>query len=564
MPQYSKAIKKMAVDFGEGTVSLSKGLYDILSASIAPAKALDVLAVAAKAAKAGLTTTAVAADAITTILNAYRLSADKAANISDILFATVKRGKLTFEELAQSIGKVAATAAVAGLSFEEVSAAIATMTRSGLNAFLATTALRSIISGFLKPMESAKKAAAGLGIELNSTTLRTIGLTGVLEKLKDASPELLAALIPNRRALAGFAAMIKNTSGQLYDLNLMMNSAGLTQKAYEKMTSTLKFKLDKLKQSFVILAVTIGETMGPAFETLTEVTIDATKKIHSFVEKNKYTISEWAEKVVTWLGFVKNSFVEFVKWLSKDWGANIRTALEATVPIWVALGISIKRIFKDIWEDFYATGFVYVKRTGAMMRDYFSKWSQLLKFYLSSAYPQPMTFAEAIKKATKAAGVFVGSKYKKGGYEKEFPFGELKSVDELIKNIGKDFTDAWEKMLALLPDDVKDPIEKHFKETQEIIAAITEKYERMRTEIAEKAGGPTGGLGGAPGAPGAPGAAEGGGRIGFVGFREAWGALAQSLQRDKTQENLLRETINQGKTLDNINDGIEDLDFGMS
>ena len=248
MPQYSKAVKKMATEFGEGTATLSKGLYDILSASIAPAKALDVLAVSAKAAKAGLTTTAVAADAITTILNAYRMSADDAGKVSDILFATVKRGKLTFEELANSVGKVAATASVAGLSFEEVSAAIATMTRSGLNAFLATTALRSIVVSFLKPMSSAKKAAKELGLEMSASTLKTMGLTGVLMKLKDASAEQIAAIIPNTRGLAGFSAMVKNTADQIYDLNLMLNSAGLTQIAYEKMTKTLSFSLSRLKE----------------------------------------------------------------------------------------------------------------------------------------------------------------------------------------------------------------------------------------------------------------------------------------------------------------------------
>ena len=69
MPAYGEAIKQMAMEFGEGTDTLSKGLYDILSASVAPAKAMKVLAVSAKAAKAGMTSTAVAADAITTILN---------------------------------------------------------------------------------------------------------------------------------------------------------------------------------------------------------------------------------------------------------------------------------------------------------------------------------------------------------------------------------------------------------------------------------------------------------------------------------------------------------------
>ncbi|MDD5728823.1 MAG: phage tail tape measure protein, partial [Victivallales bacterium] len=104
MPEYSKKLEDMAVKFGESTEVLTKGLYDILSASIEPAKALDVLTVAVKAAKAGMTDTGVATDAITTMLNAYGLSADKAGMISDWFFSVVKRGKTTFPELAANIG----------------------------------------------------------------------------------------------------------------------------------------------------------------------------------------------------------------------------------------------------------------------------------------------------------------------------------------------------------------------------------------------------------------------------------------------------------------------------
>ena len=93
MEAYNDGIRKMSVEFGEGTDTLAKGLYDILSASIDPAQALDVLAILAKAARAGLTDTGIAADAITTILNAYGLSADHAESVSDLLFKTVKKGK---------------------------------------------------------------------------------------------------------------------------------------------------------------------------------------------------------------------------------------------------------------------------------------------------------------------------------------------------------------------------------------------------------------------------------------------------------------------------------------
>jgi len=187
MPRYGIALRKMAVEYGEGTATLSKGLYDILSASVAATKALDVLTASVKAGKAGMTTTAIAADAITTILNSYKLTAEKATDVSDLLFAVVKRGKLTFEELASRIGRVASIAYQCGLSLEEMGAAIATMTRAGIQADIAVTSLRALMMSFLKPTEDAKIAAADFGLELTSATLKAIGLTGLLQKLKGAS-----------------------------------------------------------------------------------------------------------------------------------------------------------------------------------------------------------------------------------------------------------------------------------------------------------------------------------------------------------------------------------------
>lgn len=54
---FVKAIRKLAVETGEGTETLASGLYDILSASVPTSQALDMLGVSARAAKAGLTDT---------------------------------------------------------------------------------------------------------------------------------------------------------------------------------------------------------------------------------------------------------------------------------------------------------------------------------------------------------------------------------------------------------------------------------------------------------------------------------------------------------------------------
>ncbi len=364
MPLYSKRLKEMATNFGESTATLSNGLYDILSASVAADKAIDVLTVSVKAAKAGMTNTAIAADAITSVINSYGFAAEDAAKISDILFATVKRGKLTFAELAGNIGKVSAIASTANVSFEELSAAIATMTRAGLQADIATTALRGLMVAFLKPTKEAKEMAKKFGFEINSATLKSIGLVGVLKKLKGATAEQLVAIVPNVRGLAGLAASLKQVEGQASDLKLMLNATGLTQTAYTKMTSTLGFELSRLKQMFIITSVVIGEKFAPMIRM-------ASVAMRTWLEDNRGKIKGWAVSVVVGIAIVIKKFKEWfdmirsgeaakafeqmtnviINVLKKLWEFLKTTALPAGIEIGRALGKGIAQALKESLKD---------------------------------------------------------------------------------------------------------------------------------------------------------------------------------------------------------------------
>lgn len=277
LPGMTDAVRDMSVEFGEGTETLNKGLYDILSASIDASKALDVLEVSAMAAKGGITGTGTAADVLTTVLNSYGLEADKALWVSDILFATVAGGKTTFNELAQSVGQVAAVASIANLSFEEVGAALATMTRAGLQTTLAVTALKGVVNTFLSPTDDAIKVAAEFGLELNSTTLKTIGLVGVMEKLKDVRAEDVSSIFSNIRAFTGMATLLQQVDGYQNDLINTTNASGRTQTAYRKNTKTLIQTTAEYTQSTKDLAVELGESLSPmanlALKSLTALNI---------------------------------------------------------------------------------------------------------------------------------------------------------------------------------------------------------------------------------------------------------------------------------------------------
>lgn len=270
MPKFSKGIKKLSKDFGEGTDTLSEGLYNILSASVAPEKAMNVLEVAVKSATAGLTDTGIAADAITTILNSYGMSADHAGEVSDKLFAIVKRGKTTYAELAPAIGKVAATASMAELSFDDVGASIATLTRAGISTDEAMTSMNGVLRAFLKPGDQAKELAKEFGLTLDTTTLKTLGMSGVMDKLKDATAEQLAGIFPNIRGLKGMAAALGNATGFASDYDLMLKSTGLTEEAFEKQSGTLEYQIKQVKQSFIDVGAEMGTVLMPIVKDLIE------------------------------------------------------------------------------------------------------------------------------------------------------------------------------------------------------------------------------------------------------------------------------------------------------
>jgi len=283
MKKYEKGLETLSIQFGESTKTLSEGLYNILSASIAPEKALDTLAVAARAATAGITDTGTAAKAIVTILNSYGLGAEKAAMISDELFGIVKRGQTTFAELAPTIGMVAASAAKSGLRFEELGAAISTITRAGMETTHAIVGINNMLIAFLKPQEEAVKVAKQFGLELNTNTLRTIGLTGVMKKLKDASAEQLAQIFGNIRGLRGMVAALGDLEGYTKDYNLMLNSVGLTQAAFNKQVDTARFLFNQAKQALNALAVMLGNKLLPAVKDFLTNMITTVKEMMNWI-----------------------------------------------------------------------------------------------------------------------------------------------------------------------------------------------------------------------------------------------------------------------------------------
>lgn len=317
--------------------TLAEGLYDLVSSGFDANESLKVLRASALAATAGLTTTDVSTKAVAAVLNAYRLPAERAAQVSDQLFKTVDRGVITFEELATNIGDTLPFAASLGVGLDEVGAATATMTKQGLGASETFTRIRNLLQTMIKPGEGLTKAIDELGYESGEALVAEKGLQGALEAVigtTKGTKDEVAELFPNIRALGGALALTgDNADAARKDLDGMKDSAGATKRAFEEQSKSLAVQWDKLKANLSVLAIRIGNVLVPAIT-------DAVKWLNEDLGPAFQRVGEIARDVgsraaAIWRGIV-GVFRAVVNWIDTA-ATNIANFVRDFIPLKVAI-----------------------------------------------------------------------------------------------------------------------------------------------------------------------------------------------------------------------------------
>lgn len=322
MKQLGDGIKQLASDSGESFASLNAGLFDTISAGVDAADAMEFLGTATKLAIGGGTSTDQAIKGVVSLMNAYGLEASDAAEISDSLFAAMQGGITTIGQLSSNVGKVAPVARKAGLSMDEMNAAIAALTKGGLSTEEAVTALKGTLQSLIKPTDLSIKAAEDLGIKWDAQALSSMGLLGVLKQLSrdgiKPTVEQQAALTGSSTAFVGVSALAadgaKNFTGIL---ETMANKTGKSDEAFGKMNETLE---RKLLQAWQTVKVAIVEVVNVFADDLKV----ATDNFKNFIKNNTGNIERFA-KVVR--AAFKLAGAVIANFFSKD-GNNAQAAIQ--------------------------------------------------------------------------------------------------------------------------------------------------------------------------------------------------------------------------------------------
>jgi TP901 family phage tail tape measure protein len=279
---YKNTVLEMAAQTAKGPLELADALYFITSAGIKGSTALQVLEQSARSAAAGLGETTVVADALTSILNAYGESTYDAAYANDILVATVREGKAEADQFAPALGKVLPVAAAFGASFEDVSAGVAALTRTGASAGTSAIYLRQVLSQLLKPSKQASDAMKAVGTS-GEDIRRRIQEDGLLTALEYLNRQLggndyqvaadgLSKVFGNVRALtAVFSLLGPNLEANRKIFEELNSAAGDANIAFETYAQTADAKFNTALASSQRALIGLGDAFMPVATAFVEI-----------------------------------------------------------------------------------------------------------------------------------------------------------------------------------------------------------------------------------------------------------------------------------------------------
>ncbi len=238
--------------------------YMALSAGITDTSGvMDALTASQALASAGLGDMGGSMDLITSAMNSFTsegLTADQAAQM---FFGTVASGKTTTADLANGFGQIAPLAASAGVSFNDLLAATAAMTSTGMSASVAYSGIRGALTAIIAPTAEASRMANELGVDFSQAHLAAVGLPTFLDEVSAAAGGNVEQMAQLFGGVEGLNAVLALTGPQAdaFAANLdgiSVAGQNLDDRAAE-MESTTSNRFAELKNKVTVALGGIGD-----------------------------------------------------------------------------------------------------------------------------------------------------------------------------------------------------------------------------------------------------------------------------------------------------------------
>lgn len=285
---------------------LTSALYQVRSAGISASEAMNVLEASAKLGVAGLGTTEEATDLLTSAFNVFEKQGLSANQMADVLFKTVKAGKTTVSELAQSFGMVAPIAGEMDIRLEELQAATAALTTTGMKASVAQSQLRAGLVAMLKPTEDMSSLFTKIGVSTGRELIQTSG--GLVEAFRlireaaEGDDEAIAKAFGSVEALNSALALTSGSVGQVYlnTIESMTGETDLLNEAFLKQKETFQASMQIINNKLNVALIQLGTAIMPALKSaIDNIVLPALSRLSGWFDEHGDGIISFFGKVAS-------------------------------------------------------------------------------------------------------------------------------------------------------------------------------------------------------------------------------------------------------------------------
>ena len=343
MSEMSDQVLEFSKKIGILPDEIIPGIYDALSAGVPQKNLFEFMEVAGRAAIGGNLEVADAVDLLSTAVNAYAETGLSAAEASDIFFTTVRLGKTTVPELQSAFSKVGPVAAALGIGLEEVGAGMAVLTAAGEPTSSSATKMAAALAELGKDGTKASKSFEELsGVVFSDFVAQGGTFTEAVGIMSDSGLSFLNMFSSKEAAFGAMGLAVNDAESLQAALAEMNGAAGATDSAYEMMSGTVQFSIEKIKASVSAITIQLGSKFLPVLAVVAGY-------IAANLPKWETMFGNFVGNVVDLFDKMKGPVVEAFDFVVSSFRDNWKTIQKVVDSV---VGVLTKKVFPKLLKAF--------------------------------------------------------------------------------------------------------------------------------------------------------------------------------------------------------------------
>ena len=298
-------IKEVATSTKFSVLEVAEGMKILGQTGMSASESMEAIMPIAQLATATLSDFATINDLVSSALGAFGLEAKDTERVVDVFGAAINQSKLNVDKLRVAMNYVGPIASDAGLSLEEMAAAMGLFANAGLRASTIGTAFRQIISQLMTPSKEFQDAIESAGYTLEEMNPRTQGFSNIIEKLTDVVPDAENAFkFFGQRGASAVSVLTKAGKEGFEDMVKQMSRLGSVSQMAAKQLEGMAVIAKQTKDTIGVMSLETSDAIG-----VTDGLRIALVFFRDTLQDVRSVFSGWGGAIVEWTLFISAAIV---------------------------------------------------------------------------------------------------------------------------------------------------------------------------------------------------------------------------------------------------------------